>query len=288
MLTINRVFQMTRIIAVLSGKGGVGKTTVCTNLGAVLSNTFRKQVVIVDGNITTSHLSLYLGMYYHPISLNHVLKGKVKMEDAMYEHFSGMKVVPASLSVDDLRGVDILKLKRKLKELFGKSDFVFLDSAPGLGREAIAALEACDEAIFVTTPYIPAVTDIIRCKKVADELGVKILGTVLNMVTRDSHELTRDDIEALTEVEVIGEIPFDKKVLKSLGLKVPVTLLYPKSKVSRELVKVSAKIAGIPYAERKGLYSRLLGFFGKLKRRQAPAKIVEKQEMGAGERVESK
>ncbi len=269
---------MTRIIAVLSGKGGVGKTTICTNLGAVLSNNFRKQVVIVDGNITTSHLSLYLGMYYHPISLNHVLKGKVKIEEAMYEHFSGMKVIPASLSVDDLRGVDILKLKRKLKELFGKADFVFLDAAPGLGREAIAALESCDEAIFVTTPYIPAVTDIIRCKKVADELGVKVQGIVLNMVTGDSHELTKEDIEALTEVEVIGEIPFDKKVLKSLGLKVPVTLLYPKSKVSREMIKVSAKIAGIPYEERGALRSRIFGIFGKLKRKkELPRVVSEKQ-----------
>lgn len=82
---------MTRIIGVISGKGGVGKTTVVANLGVILASEFKKDVIIVDCNISTSHLALYLGMYYCPITLNQVLKGEAKIEDAMYEyHVSGL------------------------------------------------------------------------------------------------------------------------------------------------------------------------------------------------------
>ena len=64
---------MTRIIGVVSGKGGVGKTTLVANLGAALASLYKKDVIVVDCNVTTSHLGLYLGMYYYPISLNKVL-----------------------------------------------------------------------------------------------------------------------------------------------------------------------------------------------------------------------
>lgn len=267
---------MTRIIAVISGKGGVGKTTICTNLGAVLSTYFKKNVIVVDANITTSHLSLSLGMYYHPISLNHVLKGKVKIEDALYEHFSGMKVLPASLSVEDLKGVDILKLRKKLQEVFGKSDFVFLDSAPGLGREAIASLEACNEVLFVGTPHVPSVTDIIRTKKIADELGVKIIGTIMNMVTGEYFELKKEEVEALTETEVIGIIPFDKKVLKSLAVKVPVALLYPNAKVSREIKKIAMRILGLPVKE-ETIFDKFRYMFSKIFTRKGFKEIPSTQ-----------
>jgi septum site-determining protein MinD len=75
---------MTRIIGIVSGKGGVGKTTIVANLGAALASFYKKRVIIVDCNVTTSHLGLYLGMYYHPVSLNQVLRGEASMDDAIY------------------------------------------------------------------------------------------------------------------------------------------------------------------------------------------------------------
>jgi len=238
---------MVRIIGVVSGKGGVGKTTVVANLGATLSNNFKKDVIIVDCNITTSHLGLYIGMYYCPVTLNDVLSGRAEIKTAIYEHLSGLRLIPASLSLEDLKGVDITKLRdalNKLTSIFGKTDIILLDAAPGLGREALATLKASDEVIFVTTPYVPSIVDIIKCKQIAEESNVKSLGIVLNMAFKEKHELTVKEVEELTELPVIATIPFDKEVLRSLSIRVPVVLLNEKSRASKEIIKLAGILIG--------------------------------------------
>jgi septum site-determining protein MinD len=255
------VIILTRTIAIVSGKGGVGKTTVVTNLGMVLVSHFKKDVIIVDCNITTSHLGLYFGMYYYPVTLNQVLKGEAKIDSAIYNHFSGLKLIPASLSVEDLEGVDISKLKRSLKKLLGKTDFILLDSAPGLGREAMATFNACDEIIYVTTPYVPSISDVIRCKRVAEDVNVKEIGVVLNMTRNEKHELTKEDVEKLIELPVIASIPYDRKVLESLSMKIPIVVLESNSKISKEFVRLAGVLLGKEYKpEAEGFIQKLKRF----------------------------
>ena len=253
---------MTRIIGVISGKGGVGKTTIVANLGVILASEFKKDVIIVDCNISTSHLALYLGMYYCPITLNQVLKGEAKIEDAMYEyHVSGLRVIPASLSLGDLKGADIAKLKHSLKTLFGKADIVLLDSAPGLGREAMGVLQAADEVIFINTPFVPSTMDIMKCHQIVNEMGVKPLGVVLNMVGKEKYELEPKEVEQIAEIPVISTIPMDKNVLKSLALKIPVCLFTPNSPASIEMKRLAAKLIGKEYRP-PSILSNLLKLFG--------------------------
>lgn len=251
---------MTRIIGIISGKGGVGKTTVALNLGAVLAKHFNKRITIIDCNVTTSHVSLYLGMYYCPSTLNKVLRGESTIEEAIYEHFSGMKVIPASLSLFDLEGIDIIELRDKIKKIFDENDIIFLDASPGLGREGIAALKASDEVLFVTIPYVPCIMDIIRCQEVVNEIGVKPIGIALNMVNKERYEMTSKEIEQLTRLPVIASIPFDKNVNKSLASKIPVVIFKPKTKASKELFKLGANLIGESYKQ-ESLFSRILKKF---------------------------
>jgi len=247
--------KKTRFIGVISGKGGVGKTTVVANLGAVLASKFKKDVVIVDCNLTTSHLSVSLGMYYCPVTLNNVLRGEKEIEEAMYDHPSGMKIIPASLHLRELRGVDIVKLKDYIKKLDGKVDIVILDAPPGLGRETYAAIHASDEVIFVTNPNMPATTDIIKCKEIIKEIGKKPIGLVLNMVNRKKYELTKREVEILTELDIISIISTDKNIPESLAKKVPVVLYKSKSPSSKEFARLAAWLLGI---KEKGFFSKLL------------------------------
>ena len=252
---------MTRITGIVSGKGGVGKTTLVANMGAILANHFRKRVIAVDCNVSTSHLGLYLGMYYYPVSLNQVLSGEATIEEAIYNYsVPGMQIIPASLSMDELRGVDVSLLKNAIKGLFGKADIVLLDAAPGLGREAMSAIRASDEIIFVTTPFVPPIVDIIKCGQAAKEAGARPLGVVLNMTGEGRHELTPEEVEQLVELPVIGSIPRDKTILRSLSARVPVMDINPRSPATREMMKLAAFVIGEDYRE-PGMISRVAGMF---------------------------
>jgi septum site-determining protein MinD len=247
---------LTRVIGVVSGKGGTGKTTVTLNIGAALTMRHKKDVIIVDCNITTSHLGMYMGLYYYPISLNHVLSGDVNIDKAVYDYtIPGLKIVPASLSLDDMKGVEMSDLKGHIKDLFGKADIVLLDSAPGFGREAISTIRASDELIYVMNPFVPSLMDVVKAQQIANQFGVKSLGIVLNMAGEGRHELTVKEVEQLTEMPVLSRIPKDKSVLRSLSDKVPTIDISPRSKASREFKRLAANLVGEEYSE--GLFSRL-------------------------------
>jgi len=251
---------MARIIAVISGKGGVGKTTVALNLAAALVKKFGRRVTVVDCNVTTSHIGLHLGMYYHPINLNKVLKEEAHINDAIHEHHTGLKIVPASLSLSDLKGVDMTKIKEKIESLHNHNDIIILDSGPGLGREAMSCLRAAEEVIYVTTPYIPAVMDIVRCKEVVNELGLQELGVVVNMCERDRHEMSRQEIEQLTRLPIIAEIPHDRTIKRALAEKLPSVLYRPHAKSSKPFLRLAASIVGEKHVSPnpvKGILNRL-------------------------------
>jgi len=248
---------MTRTISIISGKGGVGKTTIALNIASAMAAHFGKQTTVVDCNMTTSHLGLYLGSYHFPVTLNDVLKNEAEMDQATYAIENGMSLVPASVSLKDLDGIDIFYLKEKVKAMEGKADFVFLDSAPGLGREALGALKASDEYIFVGNPNILSVTDMMRCNEVCQEIGIKPLGIVLNMVHKDRYEIARQDIERLTGIPVLASIPFDREMRRSMALKAPLVSINPKHKVSRQLVGLSGMLAGYPAQQKRSLLGAL-------------------------------
>lgn len=234
---------MTRVIAVIGGKGGVGKTTLVSNLSSALA-ALGQNVVAIDANMTTPNLGLHLGLHLSPKTLHDVLKGKVKMKNAMYPHASGFKVIPSSMSVSDLHGVDIGRLPSAIMTLYGKTDFVILDSAAGLGREAVSSLEAADEILLITNPDMPSVADALKTAKIAEESEKKIIGVVVNKVRGVSHELSRDQIEKMLGHRVVVEIPHDKTVPKSIAMKVPIHTADPNTDASIEFNRLAHMLLG--------------------------------------------
>ncbi len=248
---------MPKLITITSGKGGVGKTTTAINLGAAL-NSFGKDVVVLDANLTTPNIGLHLGAPLVPVSLNHVLSGKANVVDAIYEHESGTKIVPSSLSVKELRSINHNRLKEVGKKLKKIADYVIYDSAAGLGDEAIAAIESGDEMVIVTNPEIPAVTDALKASKVIEQMGKKIRGVIVTRVKGSKHEMPVANIKEMLELPILGVVPEDDKVQEALVMKDAVMHTHPNSKVARAYKKIAAKIAGISYKE-KSWFARLFG-----------------------------
>ena len=252
---------MGKIIGVVSGKGGVGKTTLVANLALSLKE-FGERIAAIDCNITTPHLSFYLGAYDYPVTLNDVLRGDAAISTASYYH-NGIFIVPASQNIDDLADIDILNLKDRLEGLEGLVDIILLDSAPGLGREALSVLQASDEVIFVTTPSLPALNDVLKCGKLIEKLDLKTLGIVLNMVRNEKYELKEKEVGRITGLPVLSKIPFDKDILKGLSVKAPFVEYRPNSSASVECKRLAANLLGVEPIARKNIFS---GIYGALKR----------------------
>lgn len=237
---------MTRIFGIISGKGGVGKSTLATNLGVALRK-FRKKVTIIDCNLSTPHLSYYLGIKDYNFTINDVLSERVDITSAFY-NYNGVRYLPASPKLEDLLGVDLRKLKPHLEKLDSKkTDFIILDSAPGIGKEALNVANASDEIIFVTNPYVPMVSDIIRCKDIVKELGEKKMSIVLNMVTNRNHELLSKTIEEITDIPVTIEVPYDRNIDLSMAMRSPVIEYKPNSLASISFMKLASLLAEKDY-----------------------------------------
>lgn len=249
---------MTKFIAVIGGKGGVGKTTTSINLGSALSK-LGKDVTVVDVNLTTPNVGIHLGTPVVPIHLNHALQGKHHVSEAVYEHPSGVKIVPASISILDLKKTNPDNLNGVLKGLIGITDIVILDCAAGLGREALLAMDAADELLIVTNPELPALTDALKTIKLGENMGKKIKGVVLTK-SKKNDLVSIENVETILDHKVIGVIPEDSKALEALAKKDAVVLTHPRADISIGYNKLACSLLGRDYKEEKrGFFSRLFG-----------------------------
>ncbi|MBI5060869.1 MAG: P-loop NTPase [Candidatus Aenigmarchaeota archaeon] len=250
---------MTRLIGIVGGKGGVGKTTLVANLGLSLAS-MGKDVVVLDSNMTTPNLGLHLGIPLYPKTLQDVLRGRAKISEAVYRHPSGLKIIPAGIAVNDLRGVDPRDLPNALLGLLGNTDMIIIDASAGLGREALAAIDACDEIIIITNPELPAVTDALKAAKLAEQVGTKVLGVVINRVTGKKHEMSMRQVQQMLDMDVLAVIPEDSAIQEGISKRTPVVHHKPNAPSSREIKMLASRLVGHYYEEKKPFYERLFSF----------------------------
>ncbi|MBR9675907.1 P-loop NTPase [Candidatus Woesearchaeota archaeon] len=256
---------MTRFVVIASGKGGVGKTTTTLNLASALQN-FGREAIVLDANITTPNICLHLGTPSLPVTLQDALRGKKHIKDAVYLHPSGLKIIPSSISLEENPDELLENLKHVVPELKDSGEVVLIDAAAGLGSEAVHALRVAHDAIIVSSPDIPSVTDALKTIKRAEKEGTKVLGVVVTKVRNDNLELSITNIETILEKPVIGIIPYDQSIRKSLHLKNPVLYTHPESRASVAYKKLAANLIGQRYVEsfieREGLFNYVLKKLG--------------------------
>lgn len=241
---------MTRTILITSGKGGVGKTTLTSNLAVALSY-IGNSVVAIDANLTTPNLGIHAGLHLAPNTLHDVLRGNKTVRDATYPHPTGVSFIPASMSLQDLENVEIGRLPEVTMSLAGKADFVLVDSAAGLGREATAAIQAVDEVLIVTNPDLPSVADALKTANVAKQLNKKIIGVVVNRIKGRGHEMAREDVEGMIGCPVIAEIPEDAAIPQSISQKNPLLSYDGTSPAAYEIRSLAYQLSGMPFKPRR-------------------------------------
>lgn len=253
--------NLSRVIGIFSGKGGVGKTTLVANLGAALSITLKKNVVIFDNNIHTSHLGLHFGLYEDmPVTLREVLKRKMSITQATYIHPStGIRIIPAPINGNgmNLTRQQCINMTNQVRKNY---DLVLLDCAPGLGSEVVAPMSAIDDAIIISTPDVASLADAVKTIELLKKMKKNVLGVVINRYKNQRYQLTPQEISSTTNYNIVGIIPEDDNVQASLSMGLPVVVSNPYSSSSKAFKRLAANLVNEPYVE-ENVWERLKGWF---------------------------
>lgn len=243
-------------IAVMSGKGGVGKSTVAANL----AETFQKlgySVGILDADIHGPNIPKMLGLEGEQLYVNQ------NHSMIPVEAPSGLKVMSMAFMLDSIDTPIIWRGPQKsgsIKQLiadveWGPLDFLFIDNPPGTGDEPLTVLQTIpniDAVIMVTTPNVVSQEDVLKCVKMVNMLNVENIGLIENMAYyicphcgEKLNIFGEGDGEAFSkemEISYFGDLPLTEKVSDSPNQDGVVSTLEPDGEVSKRFVEIANAI----------------------------------------------
>ncbi len=249
-------FFSARVLAITSGKGGVGKTNVVAGLAMSLART-GERVLVLDADFGLANLDILLGL--SPThTLEHVLRGERLMEEILLEGPEGIQVIPASSGIQELTRLDAsaeLRLVQGLQRLAERFDWMLIDTAAGIHDSVIKLLMAAQEVILVTTPEPTSLVDAYAMVKVVHlrDPGKSIWLLVNNAQGEGEAEETIEQLQAAIqrflgrEIKVLGMIPADPHMLQAVRQQRSVADLFPRSPASLAFRALSDRLQkGVP------------------------------------------
>jgi septum site-determining protein MinD len=232
------------VYAVASGKGGVGKTIFTLNAGAALSEMGLK-TLIIDCDIAMADLGQVVNVDSKTEhSLHEVLTSEVNSEDVITHTSYGLDAILSSVSIMGFLQADMGKLSEVVKDVVERYDFILLDTATGISQESLIPLMICDEVILIVNPEFPSIVDAQKMRLIAENMGKRVRGVVINRVSGIKKELGAKKVEELLELDILGVLPEDKNMVSAVTSKIPLVIKEPNSpaaKVIKEVVKGIAK-----------------------------------------------
>lgn len=251
---------MGKIIALLSAKGGVGKTTAAINIAHAL-NTFGRNIVLFEANVRTPHVGLMLGFPDVEKNLHSILEKKHEIKDGIYLHYSGLKVAIANFKgKHHFTHKELEGIHEALQDIKEHVELVVVDTPSNHSPEIYHALNAADYVLLITTPDLASVLETLKSLKYALHMKKQVLGVIVNRVTQKNHELSSKNIEQLLEYKVISIIPEDENIPLSIRLKHPITFSHPQSPSAIAFKQLSATLIGQKY-DTKAEFSEKKGKF---------------------------
>ncbi|MBO5909960.1 MAG: septum site-determining protein MinD [Clostridia bacterium] len=209
---------MSRVIVITSGKGGVGKTTVCANLGLNLSKK-KYRVCVVDMDIGLNNLDVVLGMENRVLySMQDVLDGKCRLVQALIQDntYSSLYLLSSGNLVHNL-AIRPEYIKAVFNDLKATFDYILIDCPAGIDAGFNRAVICAEEAIVVTTPHLSSIRD---ADKVVTILTSYNLSSIKFVVNRARGDLIMDklmldvyEISRALKVEFGGVIPEDDNII---------------------------------------------------------------------------
>jgi len=239
-----------RVIAVTSGKGGVGKTNVSVNLAVAMADT-GKQVMLLDADLSLANIDVLLGL--HPDkNLSHVIDGERTLEEVIIPGPSGIMVVPASSGVKRLAELSTLEnagLIRAFSELNHDVDTLIIDTAAGINESVTSFSRAAQEVVVVVCDEPASITDAYALIKVLNvEYGIQRFRVLANQAhsAQEGRELFNKILRVTDRyldvtLEFMGAVPHDDYLKKAVRKQRAVVQAYPRSRSSMAFKNLAQK-----------------------------------------------
>lgn len=264
-----------RVIAVASGKGGVGKTNVTANLAVALAQRGRR-VCVLDADLGLANLDVLLGLS-PKLSLLHVLRGERRLPEVIVDGPAGIRLIPAASGFEELTALgpeDRLRLLGELDTLDASVDVLLVDTAAGISSNTLYFTAGAAEVLVVLTPEPTALTDAYALVKVlAARYGRREFMVVVNMAANAADaDATFSRFARVAQrflrvqLEYQGWVPYDDALPRSVRHQQPVVLGAPGTPASVALVDLARRLTARPASTAQGgvqfLFERLLAEAG--------------------------
>jgi len=258
---------MSTFIAIVSGKGGVGRTTLTFNLGVGMS-LFGRNIVMLDLDLVMANMDIITDLLNPEVTLHDVLAKNRHIEDCVYEIKPGIRVIPTGIHFETLRYINpnYISWNKILEEISEYGDIFLMDIPAGINSSIFEGLPENVEMVIVTNSTMMSVADALKIRILSNELNISIIGFVLNMWYDDGFLLSVNEIESILEVPMIGIIPYDREVERSIALGKSIVEINPSSPTSNAIMQLTAHLLGEEYKpiepDKEGILNRLKKFIG--------------------------
>lgn len=248
---LSRENKQTRVIAVSSGKGGAGKSTLALNLSLELCAQGKK-VILMDGDLGMANIDIMLGLV-PKYNLYHFIYEQKSLKDIILDGPSNLKIISGGSGINELANLRDDELNRLLKEmgrLDGEFDYMIVDTGAGISNNVIRFLLAADDVIILTTPEPTSLTDaygIVKSITVCGYTGDIFL--VVNRVRKESEgilvgqkfKLVSNKFLGL-DIKILGHILYDPQVEQAIRRQQAFIQLFPRTTAAQNISNIAEKL----------------------------------------------
>ena len=265
--------RKTRIIAVTSGKGGVRKTNISTNM-AIAYAKMGKNVIVIDADLGLANVNVMMNII-PKFNLYHVMKKQKKMSDIIIDTEYGIKFVAGASGFSKIANMEEAERSDFIKELYtlAEADIIIIDTSAGVSKNVLSFVAAADEVVIVTTSEPTAITDaygiikIIATEVENYDLNLKMVVNRVNSAL-EGKKIAERMIQIVAQflnlkVEYLGFIYNDPAVEQAVLKQKPFFICAPTSKAAGCLRHIVAKLEKTDYNEYSGISGFLQKLFGR-------------------------